>query len=57
VVIRRDLRRPLLGLARDEIFVHVNDQLTGESFELEPPKDSALAAFYHPYALRPFGEN
>jgi hypothetical protein len=37
----------------DEIFVEVSDELTGENFVLEAPKDSALAAFYHPYALRP----
>jgi hypothetical protein len=36
----------------DEIFVHVSDELTGESFVLEPPKSAALAAFYHPYAHR-----
>jgi hypothetical protein len=36
----------------DEVFVHVSDDLTGESFVLEPPKSAALAAFYHPYAHR-----
>jgi hypothetical protein len=36
----------------DEVFVHVSDEQTGESFVLEPPKDAALTAFYHPYALR-----
>jgi hypothetical protein len=36
----------------DEILVRVSDELTGESFVLEPPKNAALAAFYHPYALR-----
>lgn len=36
----------------DEVRVHVSDERTGEEFVLEPPKQSALAAFYHPYALR-----
>jgi hypothetical protein len=37
---------------KDEIIVCVKDRLTGERFVLEPPKSSALTAFYHPYALR-----
>ena len=37
----------------EQVFVGVSDELTGESFVLEAPKDAALAAFYHPYALRP----
>jgi hypothetical protein len=45
---------------KDEILVCVKDRLTGERFVLEPPKSSALTAFYHPYALRagstPFSE-
>jgi hypothetical protein len=36
----------------DEVFVHVSDEQTGERFVLEPPRDAALTAFYHPYALR-----
>jgi hypothetical protein len=36
----------------DEVRVHVSDERTGDEFVLEPPKQSALAAFYHPYALR-----
>ena len=32
------------------IFVYVKDEHTGESFVLEPPRDAALASFYHPYA-------
>jgi hypothetical protein len=36
----------------DEIFVHVSDDLTGESFVIEPPKSAALAAYHHPYAHR-----
>jgi hypothetical protein len=36
----------------DEILVQVTDELTGESFVLEPPRSAALSAFYHPYALR-----
>jgi hypothetical protein len=36
----------------DEIFVQVSEELTGESFVVEPPKSAALVAFYHPYALR-----
>jgi hypothetical protein len=36
----------------NEIHVHVNDEVTGEKFVLEPPRQSALAAFYHPYALK-----
>ena len=39
--------------SENDIFVYVRDELTGEDFVLEPPKDSALAAFYHPYALKP----
>ena len=39
----------------DEILVHVSDELTGETFVLEPQKSAALAAFYHPYALREQG--
>jgi hypothetical protein len=37
----------------DEVFVQVSDEQTGEIFVLEPPKSAALAAFHHPYALRP----
>jgi hypothetical protein len=36
----------------DQITVKVSDELTGESFVLEPPKSAALEAFYHPYAVR-----
>ena len=36
---------------RDEVFVQVSDDQTGETFVLEPPKREALSAFYHPYAL------
>jgi hypothetical protein len=36
----------------DEVFVHLSDVQTGESSVLEPPRDAALTAFYHPYALR-----
>jgi hypothetical protein len=32
--------------------VHVSDAATGESFVLEPPKNVALATYYHPYAHR-----
>jgi hypothetical protein len=39
----------------DEVVVRVSDELTGESFVLEPPKSAALTAFYHPYALREQG--
>ena len=34
----------------DELSVRVSDELSGESFVLEPPRDAALAAFYHPFA-------
>lgn len=37
---------------RDEVRVHVRDERTGEEFILEPPKQSVLDAFFHPYALR-----
>ena len=37
----------------DEVFVHVSDEQTGESIVLEPRKEDALTAFYHPYVLRP----
>jgi hypothetical protein len=36
----------------NDVFVYVKDEQTGEDFVLEPPKDSALTAFYHPFALR-----
>jgi hypothetical protein len=36
----------------NDVFVRVTDELTGENFVLEPPNDSALSAFYHPYAQR-----
>jgi hypothetical protein len=36
----------------DEISVQVSDELTGENFVVEPPKNAALAAFYHPYGFR-----
>jgi hypothetical protein len=36
----------------DRVFVHVKNEPIGESFVLEPPKEAALSAFYHPYALR-----
>jgi hypothetical protein len=36
----------------DEISVQGSDELTGESFVVEPPKNAALAAFYHPYGFR-----
>jgi hypothetical protein len=39
----------------NEIHVRVNDEMTGEEFVLEPPRQSALAAFYHPYALKSRG--
>jgi hypothetical protein len=37
----------------DDVFVSVEDGLSGEHFVLERPRNDALAAFYHPYALRP----
>jgi hypothetical protein len=36
----------------DEIVVRVRDELTGENFVLEPPKQAALDAFSHPYSVR-----
>ena len=36
----------------DEVVVEVSDEQTGETFVVEPPRSAALAAFYHPYALR-----
>ena len=41
----------------DEVFVEVADEQTGEIFVLEPPKSTALSAFYHPYALWPRDED
>jgi hypothetical protein len=35
----------------DEVFVHVRDEWNDEEFVVVPSKDSALRAFYHPYAL------
>jgi hypothetical protein len=34
----------------DSVFVYVKDETTGEDFVLDPPKSSALSAFYHPFA-------
>ena len=36
----------------DDVIVRVSDGKTGEEFTLEPPKQSALTAFYHPYAMK-----
>ena len=36
----------------DDVFVYVRDELTGEDFVLEPPSSAALAAFYHPFAMK-----
>jgi hypothetical protein len=36
----------------DDVFVYVEDEQSGDEFVLEPPRRDALAAFYHPYALR-----
>jgi hypothetical protein len=36
--------------ATNRVAVHVFDQGSGESFELDVPADSALDAFHHPYA-------
>jgi YD repeat-containing protein len=36
----------------NDVRVHVTDEQTGEDFVLEPPGESALEAFYHPYALK-----
>jgi hypothetical protein len=33
----------------DTVCVHVRDELSKEEFVLEPPRASALVAFYHPY--------
>jgi hypothetical protein len=35
----------------DGVLVHVSDELTGESFVLEPPSGDALDAYYHPYGV------
>jgi hypothetical protein len=35
----------------DTVCVHVRDELTEEEFVLEPPRASALVAFYHPYGV------
>jgi hypothetical protein len=34
----------------DQVLVRVTDELTGESFILEPPRADALDAYYHPYS-------
>ena len=34
----------------DTVVVAVNDESTGEAFALEPPRNRALDAFYHPFA-------
>jgi hypothetical protein len=33
----------------DAVLVAVNDDRTGEAFAVEPPREKALDAFYHPY--------
>jgi hypothetical protein len=33
----------------DAVLVAVNDDRTGETFAVEPPREKALDAFYHPY--------
>jgi hypothetical protein len=33
----------------DSVLVAVNDERTGEIFAVEPPRERALDAFYHPY--------
>jgi hypothetical protein len=35
----------------DTVSVAVDDERTGESFELEVPRERALEAFRHPYAF------
>jgi hypothetical protein len=34
----------------DSVMVAVSDERTGETFLVEPPRDCALDAFYHPFA-------
>jgi hypothetical protein len=34
----------------DDVMVAVSDERTGEVFSLQPPRDRALDAFYHPFA-------
>jgi hypothetical protein len=36
----------------DDVVVHVRDEWSDEAFVVKPSKQSALEAFYHPYALR-----
>jgi hypothetical protein len=36
----------------DELLVCVSDRRRGAYFEIHPERDSALDAFYHPYAHR-----
>jgi hypothetical protein len=36
----------------DDVVVYVEDEASDEGFVLEAPSSDALAAFYHPYALR-----
>ena len=36
----------------DDVIVRVSDGKTGDEFTIEPPKRSALTAFYHPYAMK-----
>jgi hypothetical protein len=37
---------------RCDVIVRVTDGKTGDEFTFEPPKRSALTAFYHPYAMK-----
>jgi hypothetical protein len=37
---------------RDDVIVRVSDGKTGDEFTIEPPRRSALAAFYHPYSMK-----
>jgi hypothetical protein len=34
----------------DDVLVAVSDERTGEAFAVEPPRERALDAFYHPYS-------
>jgi hypothetical protein len=45
--------RLLWNPAADELKVAVVDEGTGETFEVRIPGESALDAFYHPFAYAP----
>jgi hypothetical protein len=49
--------RPLWVPCTDRVLLAVEDQRTGEYFELDVPGADALEAFHHPYAYSRRGDH